>query len=583
MTIRLMDHPTIVIFDSHLRKWRRYANPRRILRTTGLSEVVPFLQEAEEEVRRSGLHAVGFLSYDAAPSLDSALKVRQTTNFPLLWFGLFESYTDISLPPPSSTIHQLRWEPSIARSAYTSDIAEIKREIKEGNTYQVNYTFQLRGHEKVDPWNLFLHMIESQQADYGAFLDIGDYAICSASPELFFRLDGTHLESRPMKGTAPRGRFPEEDKEKKNWLLRSDKNRAENVMIVDMIRNDVSRVALPGSVHVPTLCSIEQYPTVWQLTSVVHAQTNASVTDIFKAMFPCASVTGAPKASTMKIIGELEDSPRQIYTGAIGFISPGRIAQFNVAIRTALWEREQNCFEYGVGGGVVWQSDVDEEYRECMVKSRVITQPRASFSLVETMLHEPGKGYFLLEGHLARLSASAEYFGFSMDVGVVNDLLKNAALSFPPHPIRVCLVLGKNANVAVEHSPLYSKHEEPVRLRFAQEPVSSDNVFLFHKTTNRAAYDRALNMVQDCDDVLLWNERGELTETTIHNIVVEKDGLQWTPPVSCGLLGGVFRAHLVCNQLLRERVLTKDDVRNADKVFVINSVRRWRKARIEDE
>ncbi|HEX9658633.1 MAG TPA: aminodeoxychorismate synthase component I [Bacteroidota bacterium] len=578
-----MQQANIVIFDAQSRKWLRFTNPKRVIQTNSLSEVVSCLEETEEEIRRFGVHAVGFVSYEAAPAFDNALETHQTVDFPLLWFGIFDTCAEISLPPQPSTIRNLHCKPTISKSAYVDSIAAIKDEIREGNTYQVNHTFRLSCNEQVDPWELFLQMTETQQADYGAFLNIGEFAICSASPELFFRLEKGNLVSRPMKGTAPRGRFPEEDLEKSEWLLHSEKNRAENVMIVDMIRNDMSRVALPGSVHTPRLFSIEKYPTVWQMTSLVEAQTNGSVTDIFKAMFPCASVTGAPKASTMRIIRNLETSPRKIYTGAIGFIAPEGIAQFNVAIRTALWEKEKNGFEYGVGGGVVWQSDAETEYEECMVKSRVLTEQRPSFSLVETILYEPERGYFLEEAHLGRLAESAEYFDFTLDLDTVRNTLKNAALSFPTHAVRVRLLLERNGVITIEHTAFYVNREEPIRLRFAKEPINSDDVFLFHKTTNRAVYERALSMVQDCDDVLLWNEHGEITETTIYNVVVEKGEARWTPALPGGLLGGVFRSQLIREGLIQERVLTKDDVRNADRLFVINSVRKWREARLLDK
>jgi len=576
-----MQQASIVIFDAQSRKWLQFSNAKRIIQTKILSEVVTCLEETEKEVRRFGTQAVGFVSYEASPAFDKALDAHQAQDFPLLWFGIFDSCHEVSLPPPSP-IGKLRWTPSLNESSYGRNIVEIKREIKEGNTYQVNHTFLLSWHEQVDPWELFLHLTESQQADYGAFLDIGDYAICSASPELFFRLDKGVLVSRPMKGTAPRGRFLEEDLEKKDWLLNSEKNRAENIMIVDMIRNDMSRIALPGTVQVPTLFSLEQYPTLWQMTSIVEAKTKAPVTDIFKAMFPCASVTGAPKASTMKIIRGLEAFPRNIYTGAIGFISPGEGAQFNVAIRTAVWDRKKKSFEYGVGGGVVWQSDAKAEYEECMVKARVLTQQQPRFSLIETILHEPGQGYFLLEKHLERLGKSAAFFNFTLNEETARNTLQNVALSFPSHAVKVRLLLERNGIMTIEHSTLNVKREEPVRLRFAQGPISSEEVFLFHKTTHRNVYKQALSMVTQCDDVLLWNERGEITETTIYNVVVEKDGVRWTPPLTSGLLGGVFRSRLIYEGQLQERVLTKEDARSADRLFVINSVRKWQDAKIVD-
>ena len=260
-------------------------------------------------------------------------------------------------------------------------------------------------------WDFFLNLAQTQNK-YAAYIDTGRYVICSASPELFFKLDGNKIYSHPMKGTAKRGRTTLEDKEQAEWLHNSLKNRAENVMIVDMIRNDLGRIAEIGSVQVPELFTIEKYPTLFQMTSTVQAKTNASLDEIFSALFPCASITGAPKVSTMNIIAELETTPRKIYTGSIGYISPNRKAQFNVAIRTALIDRENKTAEYGVGGGIVWDSTSADEYSEALLKARVLTERPRTFDLIETLLWTPEDGYFLREKHIARMQDSAEYFGF---------------------------------------------------------------------------------------------------------------------------------------------------------------------------
>ncbi|HEY5728986.1 MAG TPA: chorismate-binding protein, partial [Anaerolineales bacterium] len=443
---------------------------------------------------------------------------------------------------------------------------------------------------KTDPWNFFLHLAQTQN-NHAAYIDMGHYVIASASPELFFQLDGGTITCRPMKGTVKRGRITLEDKEKAEWLHNSEKNRAENVMIVDMIRNDLGHIAKIGSVHVPELFTTEKYPTLWQMTSTVRATTSTSITNIFKALFPCASITGAPKVSTMKIITDLETTPRKIYTGSIGYISPNRKALFNVAIRTALIDREEQTAEYGVGGGIVWDSTSTNEYAEALLKARVLTESPPQFSLLETMLYTPEEGFFLREKHITRLLGSAEYFDFSITRrgGVTPPLLPKEIMetyldevsSQFTSPQRVRLLLDKNGILSHEVKKFYSP-ASPVSLKvcLAEEPVNSENVFLFHKTTHREMYDSARKGFPDYDEVLLYNEHGELTEFTIGNLVVEMDGKLYTPPVSCGVLAGTFRAYLLETDQVEERVVRVDELKNFAKVFLVNSVRKWQRVEI---
>jgi para-aminobenzoate synthetase/4-amino-4-deoxychorismate lyase len=431
-----------------------------------------------------------------------------------------------------------------------------------------------------ESWNFFLHLAQAQNK-YAAYVDTGRYVIASASPELFFQLDGGTITGRPMKGTVERGRTTLEDKEQADWLRNSEKNRAENVMIVDMIRNDLGRIAKTGSVHVPELFTAEKYPTLWQMTSTVQAATSASITTIFKALFPCASITGAPKVSTMKFIAELETTPRKIYTGSIGYISPNRKATFNVAIRTALIDRKNQTAEYGVGGGIVWDSTSPDEYAEALLKARVLTESSPQFSLLETMLWAPEEGFFLREKHIARLLDSAGYFNFPITCngGVTPSLrvehyLNEIASQFTS-PQRVRLLLDKNGNLSHETSPFQPADGHPsLKVCLAREPVDSGNVFLFHKTTHREVYESARRNLPDCDDVLLFNERDELTEFTVGNLVVELDRKLYTPPLSCGLLAGTYREHLLETGQVEERVIRKDELSNCTKFLFVNSVRK---------
>jgi para-aminobenzoate synthetase/4-amino-4-deoxychorismate lyase len=445
----------------------------------------------------------------------------------------------------------------------------------------VNYTFRLRTRFEGDPWALFGDLALAQQAQYAAFVDTDTFAICSASPELFFQLDGAALVSKPMKGTVGRGRTLAEDNEFAEWLRHSQKNRAENVMITDMIRNDMGKVSNIGSVRVPRLFDVECYPTIWQMTSTVTSNTHASLAEIMTSLFPCASITGAPKVRTMQIIAALETAPRGIYTGCIGYIAPGRRAQFNVAIRTVLVDKSAGRAEYGVGGGIVWDSDPDEEYLECQTKAGILTKRWPEFELLESLLWTPSDGYFLLEHHLRRLADSAAYFRFALDLAGLREKLAAYESSLPPEQQKVRLLLGREGEVLLQASGIGSQGS--VRLGLATRPVNSGNIFLFHKTTQRDIYESLRAGRPDCEEVLLWNEHGQITEGTTANVVAKIGGEMITPPVECGLLGGTFRRHLLDRGIVREEIITREDLREAQAVYLVNSVRKWREAIFVDE
>ncbi|MBM3178835.1 MAG: aminodeoxychorismate synthase component I [Chloroflexi bacterium] len=566
-------------------EWLLFTNPHCIISATNVDHVRNSLQEVERLVNSNNWHAAGFVSYEAAPAFDDALHVRNVADFPLIWFGLYseprvakisEVFLNASrLGSPSS----LKWQATVERESYNTAIEKIKDYIARGRTYQVNYTMCLNSEFNGRAWDFFLNLAQSQNK-YAAYIDTGRYSICSASPELFFKLDGDKIYSKPMKGTVKRGRTTREDKEQAGCLYHSTKNRAENVMIVDMVRNDLGRIAEIGSVHVPELFTIEKYPTLFQMTSTVQARTKASLTEIFSALFPCASITGAPKVSTMKIISELETTPRKIYTGSIGYISPNRKAQFNVAIRTALIDRENKIAEYGVGGGIVWDSTSADEYSEALLKARVLMERSHSigFSLFETMLWTPNEGYFLLEKHIARMTDSAEYFDFPFSTKQLEVFLSQTAGRFTS-PQRVTVLLNRFGELKDETIDFYSQ-ENRFKVCLAIHPIDSRNVFLFHKTTRREIYPSprdqdAIHGGEGIDDLLLFNERGELTEFTIGNLVVEMDGEFYTPPLACGLLAGTFRAHLLEINKIKERVIHKDELQKCSRIFLVNSVRKW--------
>lgn len=552
--------------------WLHFRDPYEILVASRLEDVPGLLEEAGKRVESRGWHAAGFLSYESAPAFDRIFPSRDLDSFPYLWFGLYPQPRSVRLPIAIQPAVSLDWRPTVDRETYNLAIDRIREYIASGRTYQVNYTLRLQADFDANPWEFFLHLAQSQNK-YAAYVDAGRFAICSASPELFFRLEGDTITCRPMKGTVQRGRTTAEDETRAAWLKDSEKNRAENVMIVDMIRNDLGRIARIGSVQVPELFCLERYPTLWQMTSTVRAQTKASLREIFGALFPCASITGAPKVSTVRIIHELETTPRRIYTGTIGYISPGRKAIFNVAIRTVLVDREERMAEYGVGGGIVWDSTSADEYAEALLKARLLTETSPDFSIFETLLWTAEEGYYLKEKHVERLLDSAAYFGFTASAASIWETLERIASSFR-QPQRVRCLLDRDGNVRTESAPL-SLEERVLQARLADTPVDSQDVFLFHKTTYRQIYAQARASFPDCDDVLLYNESGELTEFTIGNLVVELDGELLTPPIESGLLPGVFRAHLLETGQVAERIIPLHRLKECTKLFRVNSVRKW--------
>jgi para-aminobenzoate synthetase/4-amino-4-deoxychorismate lyase len=405
--------------------------------------------------------------------------------------------------------------------------------------------------------------------------------VASASPELFFRVDGGRITARPMKGTAPRGRWEEEDAAMAERLLTSPKERAENLMIVDLLRSDLGRVARVGSVRVRNLFTIERYPTVLQMTSTITAELDPRTTleDLFGALFPCGSVTGAPKASTMRLIAELEGSPRGVYCGAVGYAGPGDEAAFSVPIRTAVVDTAEGVVEYGAGAGVTWDSDAAAEYAEVRAKAAVLTEERPPFFLLETLKLERGE-YALLERHLARLLSSARYFGVPASEGDVRHALNGYATQHPRGAWRVRLLAGEDGVPRVEGRPLEPLPEGPLPVALAAEPVRRADRFLYHKTTHRAVYERRRARRPDVYDVLLHNEEGELTEFTTGNLVAELGGALLTPPRECGLLAGTLRAELLESGRIREGILQPDDLGRASRLWLINGVRGWVPVRV---
>jgi para-aminobenzoate synthetase / 4-amino-4-deoxychorismate lyase len=561
----------------------RFGGVRGVLRAERVDEVLPVLAAVERAVA-DGLHAAGFVAYEAAPAFDPALATHPPDpRLPLAWFALYARREDAE-PAYDAADGQAElgpWRTDLDEAAYVRRIERIRELIAAGDTYQVNLTARLTASFRGDPRALYDRLCLGQRSGFCAFLDLGEgRSVVSASPELFFRLDADGLELRPMKGTRPRGRWVEEDRALAAELAASPKDRAENLMIVDLLRNDAGRVAAFGGVRVERLFRVERYETVHQMTSTIRAvpRPDAGLADVFRALFPCGSVTGAPKVRTTEIIRDLETGPRGVYCGAIGFASPGE-AVFSVGIRTLLLDAAAGTAELGVGSGVTWDSDAAAEWRETWSKAAFARRAPADFRLLETMLWEPDGGWYLLDGHLARLAASADYFGYAWDADDAMRRLREAARGFEGAQ-RVRMKLDRDGSLAIESTPQPASSAGPARVAVAAEPVDSRDPMLYHKTTRRAEYERRAAARPDCDDVLLVNERGELTESTIANLVMRMDGALWTPPLDAGLLPGVLRADLLARGEIRERVLHPADLSRAEEVWLINSVRRWRPAAV---
>lgn len=557
--------------------WLAFGRAEEELTATATVEVPALLARLREGVA-AGLHAVGLLAYEAAPAFDPALvTLPPDPALPVAWFGLFAPPHELreeELTPAGE--HRLgRWETSVDETSYGRRIEAIHQAIADGTVYQINYTLRLAAGFDGDPLGLFHALRLAQPSPFAAWLDLGRTCVCSVSPELFFELAEGRIATRPMKGTARRGRTTSEDREVARRLAASAKERAENLMIVDMARNDLGRIARRGSVEVERLFEVERYDSVFQMTSTVTARTDTDFAGALAALFPAASITGAPKSSAARLIAELEDAPRGVYTGTIGHVRPDGRARFSVAIRTVTVDRPSGRATYGTGGGIVWDSKADAELRETRTKALVL-RPRPEFDLLETLLWEPGRGYFLLSRHLDRLEDSARYFGFELSRDAVSGLLAEREASFPPSaPRRVRLLVSRRGQCRSEDAPL-DPTPEPWRLALAERPVDSSDPFLFHKTTRRSVYEEALKAAPEgVVDVFLWNERGELTESTIANLVLRRGDRLLTPDRSAGLLPGTLRAELLERGRIAEAHLDPADLETADEIFLVSSVRRW--------
>lgn len=626
-------------------------SPTEVVTARELSEVLPALRRVQQAQQERGCYAAGYIAYEAAPAFDAGMQTHaRYADEPLVYFALFDvpghasaesqSGTGVGVadaaPAGRGSFHMSPWQMATARDDYDQRIAEIRAAIAAGRSYQVNHTIALHSEMQADASGVraYYHaMRQAQKADWCAHLDMGAQQILSASPELLFAFapciapctgaasdSGTASDStvitRPMKGTRPRGLWAQQDLALRDSLRQSDKDRAENLMITDLLRNDLGRIARTGSVRVEKLFALEAYPSVWQMTSTISAQLAPQRTwlDVLQVLFPCGSVTGAPKLEAMRIIKGCEVQPRGVYCGSIGLIEPDGYAAFNVAIRTLSLSRDKKPSRwrarYHTGSGITWPSEAAAEYAEAMDKVRFLPAYRPadgapaqnafdkgvqmeqavwhggnSFQILETLLHD-GTCFTLLSRHLRRMRQSAARFGYPFDRRQALHALHQLKLPVGEARHRVRLLLYMDGRIEASATPLSHKADTagaPKAVLLANQPIDSNCLWLYHKTTNRRIYDMARRQLDGTEafDVLLYNHQGELCEFTIGNLVMEIDGAHCTPPVASGLLPGTLRAQLLDAGEIAERVLTLEDLRIADRLWLINSVRGWVEVKLD--
>jgi para-aminobenzoate synthetase / 4-amino-4-deoxychorismate lyase len=565
-----------------------FRDPVAVIDVRWPHEVRPALDEVERRAR-SGLTMVGFVAYEAAPGLEPRFEVRSGYEGPLIYFLAFGAQTD----PRVASEGALRedgtwngvWTLGIKPERHRKKVERIVEGIARGDYYQVNLTERFSA--TIDnPLAVYERLRRAQSAKYSAYVETAEMAALSVSPELFLHRAGDMIESRPMKGTSRRGRWSDEDDRLELDLATSEKDRAENLMIVDLIRNDMGRVAVTGSVEVPAMLTIEKYPTVIQMTSHVRSQVKpgTSLGDIFAALFPCGSITGAPKIAASRAIATLEETPRGVYCGAVGVIRPGGTDfTFNVAIRTGTVSHEDGRAIYGAGGGITADSRPSEEFLEMLAKAAVLTSVPREIELLETLRLDTGS-VPRLDGHMRRLSRSARYFDFRRideAIAEIRSAIVTEAAANPAGLFRLRVLLRPDgSHDLTRHN--HADETRPRRLALSSMPLDNADPYLYHKVADRSLYATRMTEAGAADDVILVNESGQLTETTIGNLVLELDGRRITPSIDCGLLPGVFRQALLESGEIEEGILHPDDLKKATRAWMVNSLRGWVDAEIVD-
>ena len=576
--------PPFVLFDDARAPsgMRLFTAPERVLVCERAQDVAATLAEIDQAIA-DGFHVAGYLAYELGyllePKLASLLPDSQ--NGPLIWMGVFQAPHNLDSAEAAALMSD--WAaaghsvgpvtPMVTRDQYIANVETVREHIRAGDVYQINYTFNQTFDYAGSPLSLYAALRERQRASFGAVIATGERHILSLSPELFIDVKDGTARTRPMKGTAARAPSPSADATRRHWLNHDEKSKAENLMIVDLLRNDLGRIADVGSVNVTDLFTVETYPTLHQMTSGIEARLcqGTQFSDVIGALFPCGSVTGAPKVKAMEIISTLEQAPRGVYTGAIGYASAQGGLRFNVAIRTLTLDQNKRG-EMGIGSGIVFDSNSADEWDECHLKADFLTRAQAPFKLLETLKWEPDEGYALLQRHLDRLKASAAYFCFPYDEATVMNTLNTAVLG-QTKAQRLRLTFNDEGHVDVETKPLTPlAGGDTMTFALSNKTVDTNSPFTYHKTTNRAFYDDERERVA-ADEVLFLNDQGELTEGSFTNVFVERQGKLLTPPTPCGLLAGTLRQDLLDSGRARESVLSVDDLKAPNRVFFGNSVR----------
>lgn len=562
-------HKKTVIDFKELGVRQIFTDTIKELKTKDIKEVKHLLAEVEA-YQNQGYYAVGYVSYEAAPAFETKFEVIDGPLMSeyLLYFTIHESVQTEPIPLTYKPITLPKtWQELTSAEEYRAAIEHIHHHIRQGDTYQVNYTVQLQQNITADPFAIYNRLVVEQNAHYNAFIQHDDVSIISVSPELFFKKDGDGLTTRPMKGTTNRGLTTETDLKQAQWLAQDQKNRSENMMIVDLLRNDMNRISKIGSENVKSLCLVEQYSTIWQMTSTIETQLlpNSSLGDIFQALFPCGSITGAPKIATMAIIKDVEKQARGIYCGAIGILLPNGPTIFNVAIRTL--QMQGNKAIYGVGGGITWDSKWEAEYEETKQKSAVLYRQNPKFDLISTGRIHRGKLLFLKE-HLNRLQESSRYFSYPFNKEEVQNQVEDLCQSLDfDTDYRLKMSLAKNGELTFEHNQLTGLADVFCQARLVEQTHPLDSPYTYFKTSYRP------HISLEPHEQIYYNQKKELLETSIGNLVLKIEDQLYTPPVHLGLLNGIYRQSLIANNQVTERVLTLDNLKQAQAIYGCNAVR----------
>jgi para-aminobenzoate synthetase/4-amino-4-deoxychorismate lyase len=560
-----------------------FTNPVKIITAKTYKELHNFLRDIDEYSKKYWL--CGYLSYEAGYAFEEKFngfkKKINTASMPLGWFGLFKkpcifNSGKLNFTTKASALPALTH--GLDRDNYYNKINEIKRFIAKGDTYQVNFTYDINVSSSLSPFDLYTNLRKNQPAPYCAYLKNEYGHILSFSPELIFSVNKNKIITKPMKGTAMRGYWNEEDKKILEALKKDNKNNAENIMIVDLLRNDLGRVCEQGSVSARKLFEIETYPTLHQMTSTVSGilAQGTKVSDIIKNLFPCGSVTGAPKIRTMEIINKLEEGTRGVYCGMLGFISPKKQAVFSVPIRILQKTNSGKKWKYRVGSGIVWSSDKKQERDECITKTSFLNSGSANdFKIFESILWD-GEKFTYLDFHASRMEASAKYFNLKFNKNDFFKALEELKIKLKRAPAKARIFLEKAGEFSTDHSLIKAQDiSKTPKIIISDKLVNKNNVFLYHKTTFKPWYAEASKQIKktSCFDVIYKNDEGQVTEGSRTNIFIKKNGKLYTPPIACGLLPGVLRKHLLKRGKVKEKILYEKDLINAKEIFCGNSVR----------